>query len=144
MGCHTRKSSLQLAMQRHCVGSCKENFLVWHGLLCSVASWKALLTILEPTSTLSRNKILLLQVEEICSEKNVDTMPVQLAATCCLNLLQLHFVAWQFLRRVVIRPTTLFNLQRNNVSFASYRFQFLTRLLQQIDTRIDCSATVLI
>ena len=31
-GCHTRKSSLQLAMQRHCVTSCKENCLVWHGL----------------------------------------------------------------------------------------------------------------
>ena len=30
--CHTRKSSLQLAMQRHCVASCKENCLVWHGL----------------------------------------------------------------------------------------------------------------
>ena len=28
MGCHTRKSSLQLAMQRHCVASCKENCLV--------------------------------------------------------------------------------------------------------------------
>ena len=35
MGCHTRKSSLQLAMQRHCVTSCKENCLVWHGLLSS-------------------------------------------------------------------------------------------------------------
>ena len=28
VGCHTRKSSLQLAMQRHCVASCKENCLV--------------------------------------------------------------------------------------------------------------------
>ena len=28
MGCHTRKSSLQLAMQRHCVASCKENCFV--------------------------------------------------------------------------------------------------------------------
>ena len=25
MGCHTRKSSLQRAMQCHCVASCKEN-----------------------------------------------------------------------------------------------------------------------
>ena len=30
--CHTRKFSLQLAMQRHCDASCKENCLVWHGL----------------------------------------------------------------------------------------------------------------
>ena len=28
MGCHTRTSSLQLAMQRHCAASCKENGLV--------------------------------------------------------------------------------------------------------------------
>ena len=28
MGCHTRKSSLQLTMQRHCVASCQENCLV--------------------------------------------------------------------------------------------------------------------
>ena len=32
MGCHTRKSSLQLAMQRRCVASCKENWIVWHVL----------------------------------------------------------------------------------------------------------------
>ena len=30
MGCHTKQSSLQLAIQRHCVASCKENCLVWH------------------------------------------------------------------------------------------------------------------
>ena len=32
MGCHTKKSSLELAMQRHCVASCRENCLVWYGL----------------------------------------------------------------------------------------------------------------
>ena len=32
MECHTRKSSLELAIQSHCGASDKENCLVWHGL----------------------------------------------------------------------------------------------------------------
>ena len=34
-----------------------------------------------------------------------------------INLQQRNYVEWQCLRWVVIRPTTLFNLQRNNVAW---------------------------
>ena len=74
-------------------------------------------TYYHPPQTLSRNKLLLLQVENICWKKSVgkSTRQFNFASTCCFNLQQQHFVAWQCLRWVVIRTTTLFNLQRNNV-----------------------------
>ena len=43
------------------------------------------------------------------SLKNLLKKIVQLAATCCFNSQQRNFVAWQCLRWVVIRATTLFN-----------------------------------
>ena len=44
-----------------------------------------------------------LQVENICWK---NQPPVQLAATCCFNLQQRNFVAWQCLRWMVICATT--------------------------------------
>ena len=84
-------------------------------------------TYYHPLQTLSRNKILLLQVKAACCIKLNWTFfnkVFQLATT--------YFVAWQCLRRVVIRPTTLSNLQRNNVEVAaiccSYYFTLTCKL----------------
>ena len=53
---------------------------------------------------------------------------VQLAATCCFNLQQRNFFALQCLRCVVIRTTTLFNFQRNNVALQFCSYYFTLRL----------------
>ena len=59
-----------------------------------------------PLQTLSRNKIWQL--------KNFFLKKVDGSSTCCSNLEQRNFVAWQCLRWV-IRATALFNLQRSNL-----------------------------
>ena len=71
-------------------------------------------TYYHPLQTLSRNKISLLQVEAACCIKLNWRL---LFSTNVFNLQQhIYFVAWHCLRWVVIRATTLLNLQRNNVA----------------------------
>ena len=75
-----------------------------------VASWKALLRVLPPTSN-----IVTQQNFVVASWKKL-LKKVDASSTCCFNLQQRNFVAWQCLRLVVI-CATLFNLQRNNVAW---------------------------
>ena len=102
---------LQLATQHSCV-----------------ASWKALLHALPPTSSIN-----VTQQNVVVASWSSMLHQVKLASTFFNKFFQLaatNFIAWQCLRRVVIRPTTLFNLQRSNVALqvgaicCSYYFTF--------------------
>ena len=81
---------------------------------CCIASWKALLHVLPPTSNIvTPQNFLVARWKNLL--KKVDT-----SSTCCNMLLQLattKFVAWQCLRLVVMRAKSLLNLQCNNVAF---------------------------
>ena len=80
---------------------------------CYVASWKALLHVLPPTSNI------VTQQNFVVASWSSMLHQVELASTFFNTFFQhatTYFVAWQCLRWVVIRPTTLFNLQCNNVA----------------------------
>ena len=80
---------------------------------CCVASWKALLHVLPPTSNI------VTQQNFVVASWSSMLHQVEVASTFFNKFFQLattNFVAWQCLRWVVIRPTTLFNLQCNNVA----------------------------
>ena len=87
---------------------------IYHSQDCCVASWKALLHVF--TTHLKHchaTKVC------CCKLKTIMLIKVVASSTCCNMLLQLattKLVAWQCLRWVVIRATTLLNLQRNNVA----------------------------
>ena len=71
--------------------------------------------------------------------KKVDASPTT-------NLQQRNFAAWQCLRWVVIRATTLFNLQRNNVALqvaaicCSYYFTFNNIYIMYFRLTVDDDA----
>ena len=108
---------------------------------CCVASWKALLRVLPPTSNIVTQQNFVVGSWKNVFKKSLYRLVidivililidiVQLAATCCFNLQQRNFVAWQCLRWVAIRATTLFNLQRNNVAIICCSYYFtLTQIL---------------
>ena len=94
---------------------------------CCVASWKALLHVLPSTSNI------VTQQNFAFASWSSMLQQVELASTLFNKFLQLattNFVAWQCLKWVVIRATTHFNLQCNNVAlqigaiFCSYYFTF--------------------
>ena len=73
---------------------------------CCVATWKALLHVLPPTSNI------VTQQNFVVASWSSMLHQVELASTFFNKFFQLaatNFIAWQCLRRVVIRPTTLFN-----------------------------------
>ena len=97
-----------------------------------------------PPQTLSQNKISLLQVEAACCIK------LNWRLLFSTKLATTNFVAWQCLRWVVIRATTLFNLQRNNVALqiaaicCSYYFTFtLLEKIYRYNKMVPFSYTVI-
>ena len=75
---------------------------------CRVASWKALLHVLPPTSNI------VTQPNSVAASWSSMLQQVELASTFFNNFFQLattNFVAWHCLRWVIIRTTMLFNLQ---------------------------------
>ena len=70
---------------------------------CCVPSWKTLLHVLPPTSNI------VTQQNFVVASRTERHVAASWTGVYCFQ----HFVAWQCLRWVVIRATTLFNLQLN-------------------------------
>ena len=80
---------------------------------CCVASWKRCCTYYHPPSNI------VTQQNFVVASWSSMLHQVELASTFfnkCFQLATTNFVPWQCLRWVVIRATTLFNLERNNVA----------------------------
>ena len=116
MGSHTRKSSLQLAMQRHCVASGKETFLVRKGEVIRATNrcnLHATLLRCKLKSVVARINAHLKHCHAtkfaVASWKNV-LKKVDATSTCCNMLLQLATTKFCFV--------TIFEVGGNTASNA--------------------------